>query len=232
MSRSGADVLPLRAPGGPPALIAHGGGNDPALARRALADGADFLEVDLWVRCGRFEARHERHLPGPLPVLYERWYLRAAPRPIYRLEHLLPACHGRAGVFLDLKNGADVAPALVRRALAGPGGRGARVAASSQNWPLLRGVKAACPDIDLYYSVDTPAQFDLFRSVAERDPLPAGVSCRHSLLSERAVARFHADGLAVVAWTVDDADRARALARWGVDAITANRAAAMRAALA
>lgn len=224
--------LPLRAPGGPPALIAHGGGNDPAGVRRALADGADFLEVDLWVRRGRFEARHERHLPGPLPVLYERWYLRPAPRPVYRLEELLLACHGRAGVFLDLKNAPGAAPELVRRALAEPGGRDARVAASSTNWPLLRAVKAARPDLDLYYSVDTPAQFDLFRSVAERDPLPAGVSCRHSLLSERAIARFHEDGLAVVAWTVDGAERARALARWGVDAITTNRVAAMRDALA
>lgn len=226
------NALPLRAPGGPPALIAHGGGNDPAVARRALADGADFLEVDLWVRRGRFEARHERHLPGPLPILYERWYLRPAPRPVYRLEELLLACHGRAGVFLDLKNAPGAAPRLVRRALAEPGGRDARVAASSTNWPLLRAVKAARPDLDLYYSVDTPAQFDLFRSVAERDPLPAGVSCRHSLLSERAIARFHEDGLAVVAWTVDGAERARALARWGVDAITTNRAAAMRDALA
>lgn len=226
------NALPLRARDGPPALIAHGGGNDPALARRALAAGADFLEVDLWVRRGRFEARHERHLPGPLPVLYERWYLRPAPRPVYRLEELLLACHGRAGVFLDLKNAPGTAPQLVRRALAEPGGRDARVAASSTNWPLLRAVKAARPDLDLYYSVDTPAQFDLFRSVAERDPLPAGVSCRHSLLSERAIARFHEDGLAVVAWTVDGAERARALARWGVDAITTNRAAAMRDALA
>lgn len=224
---------PLRPRGGPPALIAHGGGNGPALARRALAAAAaDFLEVDLWVRRGRFEARHERHLPGPLPVLYERWYLRPAPRPVYRLEDLLLACHGRAGVFLDLKNAPHAAPGLVRRALAGPGGREARVAASSTNWPLLRAVKAARPDLALYYSVDTPAQLDLFRSVAERDPLPAGVSCRHSLLSERAIARFHADGLAVVAWTVDEAERARALARWGVDAITTNRAAAMRVALA
>lgn len=223
---------PLRAPGGPPALIAHGGGNDPARVRRALTDGADFLEVDLWVRRGRFEARHERHLPGPLPVLYERWYLRPAPRPIYRLEELLPACHGRAGVFLDLKNGPDAAPDLVRRALDEPGGRGARVAASSTNWPLLRGVKATRPDLDLYYSVDTPSQFDLFRSVLEHDPLPAGVSCRHSLLTEGVVARFHADGLAVVAWTVDEAERARALADWGVDAITTDRVAALRAALA
>lgn len=226
------NALPPRAPGAPPALIAHGGGNGPALARRALADGADCLEVDLWVRRGRFEARHERHLPGPLPVLYERWYLRRAPRPVYRLEDLLLACHGRAGVFLDLKNAPGAAPGLVRRALAGAGGRDARVAASSTNWPLLRAVKAARPDLALYYSVDTPAQFDLFRSVAERDPLPAGVSCRHSLLSERAIARFHEDGLAVVAWTVDGAERARALARWGVDAITTNRAAALRAALA
>ena len=63
-------------------------------------------------------------------------------------------------------------------------------------------------------------------------PLPRGISCHHSLLSERAVSGFHEEGLTVVAWTVDGADRARELARWGVDAITTNRVVEIRAALA
>ncbi len=214
-----------------PALIAHGGGNSRARVRRALAARAAFVEVDLWVRHGRFEARHERRLPGPLPILFERWYLAPALRPAYRLDDLLRACEGRASVFLDLKNGAGVAPLLLRQALA-RSGRGVRAVVSSQNWAQLREVKTACPDLDLYYSVDTAAQLDLFRSVTSHDPFPAGVSCRHSLLSGHDVTGFHEEGLAVVAWTVDDADRARDLARWGVDAITTNRLAEIRAALA
>ena len=214
-----------------PALIAHGGGNGSGPVRDALASRAPVIEVDLWLHRGRLEARHERRVPGPLPLLYEFWYLTPAPSPPYYLEDLLLACEGRASVLLDLKNGLGEMPALLRRVL-GAFGRGVQVVASSQNWPLLREAKVACPQLDLYYSIDTPDQFDLFQSVMLHDPLPAGVSCRHSLLDRRVVRDFHDAGLAVLAWTVDDGERARDLVRWGVDAITTNRIEEIRAALA
>ena len=214
-----------------PALIAHGGGNGPGAVREALAARAPFVEVDLWLHRGRLEARHERRLPGPLPILYELWYLTPAPRPPYYLEDLLLACEGRASVLLDLKNGLGKLAPILRQVLAGSG-KSADVVASSQNWPLLREVKVACPQIDLYYSIDTPDQFDLFQSVMLHDPLPAGVSCRHTLLDRNTVRDFHDAGLAVAAWTVDDGDRARDLLRWGVDAITTNRVEEIRAAIA
>ena len=214
-----------------PALIAHGGGNSAARTRHSLAARATFIEVDLWVRRGQLEARHERRLPGPLPILYERWYLTPEPHPTYHLDDLLLACHDRAGVVLDLKNGVGEAPPLLRQALS-RSGQGVQVLATSQNWPLLREVKVSCPQLDLYYSIDTYAQFDLFRSVLHHDFLPAGVSCRHSLLDQHVVADFHDAGLAVVAWTVDDGERARDLAAWGVDAITTNQVEETRAALA
>ncbi|MDE2933649.1 MAG: glycerophosphodiester phosphodiesterase [Chloroflexota bacterium] len=214
-----------------PALIAHGGGNGPDPVLEALAASAPFIEVDLWLHRGRLEARHERRVPGPVPLLYEFWYLTPAPRPPYHLEDLLLACEGRASVLLDLKNGLGKLAPVLRQTLAAFG-RGVNVVASSQNWPLLREVKVACPQLDLYYSIDTPDQFDLFQSVMLHDPLPAGVSCRHTLLDRRIVRDFHDAGLAVAAWTVDDGDRARDLVRWGVDAITTNRVEEIRAALA
>ena len=42
---------------------------------------------------------------------------------------------------------------------------------------------------------------------------------------------FHRRSMAVIAWTVDDPDRARELAGWGVDAITTNTVDPIRAAL-
>ena len=65
----------------------------------------------------------------------------------------------------------------------------------------------------------------------QHDVRPVGVSCRHSLLDRDVIADFHDAGLAVVAWTVDDGDRARELASWSVDAITSNRVGDIRAAL-
>lgn len=214
-----------------PVLIAHGGGNGPDPVLDALAARAPCIEVDLWLHRGRLEARHERRVPGPFPLLYEFWYLTPAPRPPYHLEDLLLACEGRASVLLDLKNGLGKLAPVLRQTLAAFG-RGVDVVASSQNWPLLREVKVACPQLDLYYSIDTPDQFDLFQSVMLHDPRPAGVSCRHTLLDRRIVRDFHDAGLAVAAWTVDDGNRARDLVRWGVDAITTNQVEGIRAALA
>ena len=226
-----SDAQALAGASSRPTLIAHGGGNGPEPVREALAASVPFIEVDVWLHRGRLEARHERRVPGPLPILYEFWYLTPAPRPPYHLEDLLLACEGRASVLLDLKNGLGKLAPVLRQTLAAFG-RGIDVVASSQNWPLLREVKVACPELELYYSIDTPDQFDLFQSVMLHDPLPAGVSCRHTLLDRRTVRDFHDAGLAVAAWTVDDGDRARDLVRWGVDAITTNQVEEIRAALA
>lgn len=44
----------------------------------------------------------------------------------------------------------------------------------------------------------------------------------HTLVTPARVARAHAAGLAVRAWTVDERPRARQLARWGIDGIFTN----------
>jgi glycerophosphoryl diester phosphodiesterase len=212
-----------------PAIIAHGGGNTIPRIADAIAGGADFLEVDLWVHKGRFEARHER-AAYPLPLLFEKWYFRRPPRTPFGLAELLREAAGRARVFLDLKNGDVEAARLVRRSLdeAGPG---VQLTASAQQWRILRAVAREAPEIDLFYSIDVAAKLDLFFSVIERDMTPKGVSCRQTLLTEPLVERLHAKGLAVVAWTVDDVDRARTLASWGVEGITTHRPAEVRAAV-
>jgi glycerophosphoryl diester phosphodiesterase len=45
------------------------------------------------------------------------------------------------------------------------------------------------------------------------------LDARHALLDAAVVARAHAAGLAVAAWTVNDPERAKALVAWGVDTI-------------
>ncbi len=230
MAAAGEPSLAPFAPGrAGPALIAHGAGNSPRLARAGIESGADFLEVDLWLHGGRFEARHERAL-YPLPVLFEQWYLRFAPRRPFGLAELLAENAGRTGIFLDLKNGGEDAASLVRRSLREVD-NGLLVAASAQQWAILRAVSRLCPEVQTFYSVDAAAKLDLFLSISERDTHPAGVSCRHQLLTAPVVERLHQRGLLVVAWTVDETERAAALAAWGVDGITTHRIAAMREAL-
>lgn len=188
--------------------------------------GADFLEIDLWVHAGRFEARHERAM-YPIPLLFEKWYLRWAPRKPFGLAELLQETAGKASVFLDLKNGGEEAARLVRRSL-DEAGAPIRLAASSQQWNVLRAVRRLSPEVDTFYSIDVAPKLDLFLSVSERDTQPRGVSCRHSLLSKAIVGRIHERGLLVVAWTVDDLDRTVELRDWGVDGITTHRVKEVR----
>lgn len=211
-----------------PALIAHMAGNTARQVRAAVEEIADFVEVDLWAHRGRLEARHERAL-YPLPLWFEEWTtLRRAPRQPFTLTGLLEETAGKTGVFLDLKNGGPEPARLVRAALDGAEARPEAVVASSQRWGVLRSLRERAPEVALYYSIDVQAKLDLFRSVAERDVLPAGVSCRHSLLTSGIVQELHGRGLKVVAWTVDDVDRAAELVSWGVDGITTHRVIEMR----
>ncbi len=224
----GIDV-PIPAGHGP-ALIAHMGGNTAAAARIAVAAVADFVEVDLWVHRGRFEARHERAV-YPLPLWFEKWYLRWAPRRPFTLAELLTETAGKAGVLLDLKNGGAAAARLVWEALDLVMPAAPCVVASSQHWHILRQVKELAPEVGLFYSIDVPEKLDLFLSVADRDLQPSGVSCRHTLLTREAVAELHRRALKVIAWTVDDPGRAHELAGWGIDGITTHRVSDLRARL-
>lgn len=213
-------------PDGRPAIIAHGAGNSRQALAEAVRAGADYVEVDLWFRNGRFEARHERRLHG-LPLLFERWYLRLPPRRPVGLEELFERTDGSAGLFLDLKNGGTPAADLLARAAGAAPPR--CLVISSQWWHILRSVGRRLPGAVLLYSVDAEPKLDLALSVAERDHLAAGISCRESLLTPAAVARAHELELAVVAWTVDAPERAAELASWGVDGITTHRVAELRA---
>ncbi len=205
-----------------PAIIAHGGGNTVPLVHDFLHQGADFLEVDLWLRHGQFEARHERRMRW-LPLLFEKWYLRRVPGGRYGLDELLnETAEHNTGIFLDLKNGGANAAAVLRRVLARTT-HPRRVVASSQQWLALRSIRELLPDVEAFYSIDVRAKLDLFLSISDRDTRPRGVSCRHSLLTERTVEQLHARGLLVVAWTVDDVARARDLVAWGVDGLTTHR---------
>ncbi|OAI44484.1 hypothetical protein AYO38_02145 [bacterium SCGC AG-212-C10] len=209
-----------------PAFIAHGGGNKADLLHQALDAKADFVEIDLWVNHGRFEARHERSVFGT-PLWFERWYLRWAPRHSFRLASLLRDTAGRTEIFFDFKNSDARSARLLGEALdeAGPD---IHPVASSQLWHVLRVIQRTAPAVRLFYSIDVKAQLDLFLSVADRDVRPSGVSCRHSLLSREIIARLHDRGLLVVAWTVDDEDRGAELAEWGIDGITTHRVKELR----
>jgi glycerophosphoryl diester phosphodiesterase len=207
-----------------PAIIAHGGGNSTERVMSYREISADYLEVDLWVHHGRFEARHERRVRYT-PILFEKWYLRRIGAHYGLVEMLEAAADTDAGIFLDIKNGGAQAAEILRATVEEVSGAPPRIVASSQQWKALRAIRELCPEVDAFYSIDVAAKLDLFLAVSERDERPRGISCRHTLLTRDVVRRLHERGLLVVAWTVDDIERARELASWGVDGLTTHKVA-------
>ncbi len=210
-----------------PFLIAHRANSSDAVTRY-LDASADFLEIDLWVHGSAFESRHERAM-YPVPLLVERWYVKRR-APHFELTDSVSVIDSRANLFLDLKNGGHSVIPLIRETLRRfPG---LHISASATDWATLRVLHDNVHDVDVFYSMETPERVDLFLSVFDRDRRAVGVSCRARLLTPPLVDHLHDLGLKVVAWTVDEADRARRLADWGVDALTTHDPAALRTALA
>lgn len=197
--------------------IAHRAGNNLRDLERALAAGVDAIECDFWHDHGRLTLRHERKLPV-LPVLYDKWRLRFAWGEL-SLPSLLREINFRAELFLDIKSATPKAASVVLDLYHDNEALMPRTIVSSPQWRLLDQLAAAGTEMRMCYSVKNAAGVDALFRRCEQDLPPAGTSIRHTLLSEVLVARLHATGLRVYAWTVNTAQRVQELRAWGVDGI-------------
>ena len=102
----------------PGILVAHRAANTPATLRAAQG-AVDAVEADVHLFRGRLEVRHAKTV-GPVPLLWERWYLlpRDTPRPL--LGDLLAAAESLdTALMLDLKGPDPRMAGAVARAVAG-----------------------------------------------------------------------------------------------------------------
>ncbi len=198
-------------------LIAHRAGNNLHQIDEAVSAGVDAIECDFWHDHGRLAVRHERKLPA-LPVLYDRWHLRWSWGEL-SLPHMLRELNFRAELFLDIKSSTAEAAASVLAIRADLGSMMPRTLVSSKEWALLDRLAAADTDMRMFYSVVRAGTVVPLLRRAERTPIPAGTSIRHTLLSEPLVKQLHDAGIEVYAWTVNTKRRADELRSWGVDGI-------------
>jgi glycerophosphoryl diester phosphodiesterase len=197
--------------------IAHRAGNNLHHLERALAAGVDAIECDFWHDHGRLALRHERKLPA-VPVLYDKWYMRWSWGEL-SLPSLLREINFRAELFLDIKSSTSKAASVVLDLYHDNEAMMPRTIVSSPQWRLLDQLAAAGTEMRMCYSVRNTAGVEALLRRCRQDLPPAGTSIRHTLLSEVLVARLHAAGLKVYAWTVNTPHRARELRAWGVDGI-------------
>ena len=208
----------------PGVLVAHRAANAPDTLRAAQGC-ADVAEADVHLFRGRLEVRHAKTL-GPLPVLWEKWYLldRDTPRPL--LGDLLAAAAPLASdLMLDLKGPDPRLPRAVARELAGWTGERPLIVCG-RIWRTVDRLREGA-DVRALHSVGSPREL---RALLRRYGPGAleGVSVDHRLLSPAAVAALRERADLVWAWIVDDPARAELLSRWGVTGFISDAPRALR----
>ncbi|MGI8486250.1 MAG: glycerophosphodiester phosphodiesterase [Thermomicrobiales bacterium] len=211
--------MPFRHPEFPearPLAIAHRAGNSLALARTAIAAGADMLETDVWPFRGHLEIRHARRI-WKLPLLWDR----NRPIPIWRhrleLNQILEHLAIETRIFLDLKGtGATLGERVVERIEKAQPER--KIFLCGRTWEQLDAV-ASHPNVTCFYSVGDDSELASVWSRLETMTLPA-ISLQKDLATPEIMARLNALKTTVICWTVNDMDEARRLFALGVDGFT------------
>ncbi len=204
-----------------PLLVAHRGGNGWLALRRALAAGVDWLEADVWWQAGRVVARHDPTL-WRLPLTYSRYRLGLAPIPTLTLEHLLDAVAGTGvRLLLDLKGDAPELPQAIVATLARRDAF-AQAALCGQEWGPLDSARTLDPRVQVLFSLGQERHIPAYLARLADGSAPGAASVNHRLLTPPLVAALKERGVTILAWTVNDPTRARALLAWGVDGITSD----------
>jgi glycerophosphoryl diester phosphodiesterase len=196
----------------PGLVIAHRAGNDPVALPEA-ARCADVMEADVHLFRGRLEVRHAKTL-GPVPVLWERWYLlpRATPRPL--LTDVLAAVPDGVDLMLDLKGPDPRLPGAVLQATADWRASGRRLTLCGRVWWSVDRLRGQ-PGISVLHSVGSRRQLRVLFRQFDSGTME-GVSVDHRLLTHDLVAALLQRAAYVWCWPVNDPATAAKLADWGV----------------
>src|SRR5215472_1200756 len=209
-------------------LIAAGTANSLRAIRAAVALGVDMVEVDIHRTADeRLVLWHDQtfpvgdtHIPiGETALEQLRCIDIGDGERIIELSDALDAVNGRAALLIDLKADGLAAPIV-----ADVQGREPQdVAVCGHYWETLREIKRRAPEIGTSLTLDRRWREWYGEGVIERIDTDA-VTVDWRVLDPVFIARCHAQGLAVFAWTVDEPDLMRRLVALGVDGLTSNRA--------
>ncbi|MFH8408127.1 glycerophosphodiester phosphodiesterase [Streptomyces sp. NPDC018019] len=207
--------------------------NTLASLRAALEAGADAVEIDVRLTADRVPVLlhdptlerlwgHGRRLSSLTYAQADE--VTAGGVPTLREALALTGRYPHARALIDLPDPA-AAPAAVAEVR--ESGAADRAYYCGGGLSMLA-VRAADPaaELALSWCRTAPPRPELLARVR-----PRWLNYHFGLVTEDLVARAHADGYAFAAWTTDLPRTARRLKRAGVDAITTNRVAAVRAAL-
>jgi glycerophosphoryl diester phosphodiesterase len=234
-----------------PLVIGHRGAsalcveNTIAAFRRARADGADGVELDvLLCRGDEVVVCHDEDLDrlagrrvrvADLPWAELRTVELRGGGSIPLLDEVLEEL-GPLLVNVEIKAARPLSAGMFRlaRRVASVLARhdvGDRALVSSFNPFALGAIRVLAPGIPTGLLFHGRLRAPLREAWARRLLRPTALHPEHTLVDKRTLAGWHAEGYAVNTWTVDDADELRRLARLGVDGVITNDPAAARQAL-
>ena len=202
--------------------------NTVAAFRRARQLGADGVELDV-----------RRHESGVLAVAHDAVLGTPLAPSVPDLATALDACAGMR-VNIEIKNypgdpDFDETESLAERVVELLHERGGSddVFVSSFGIRCIDRVLALDPSISTAFLVTHAPDDDVIGRIISRTVRNGhrGVNPHHVGVTPRLVELAHAAGITVNPWTVDDPERIRQLAGWGVDAIITNVPDVARAAL-
>ena len=195
--------------------IAHRAGNALDLLEAALHDGADLIEADVHLYRGRLEIRHTKTM-GPLPWLWDRWYVVSARLPRLTLEELARELPAERRLMLDLKGwhpwlGRRVAAAMEATA------PGVPYTVCSRHWRMLDAF-ASLDHVDVVHSVRTRREL---RRLARRltSHRSWGVAVHRELLPAMDVPALLRSVEALLTWPVNTVEVLEEVARHGVTGV-------------
>jgi glycerophosphoryl diester phosphodiesterase len=217
-----------------PQIIAHRGAsraekeNTLSAFRRAADMRADAVELDVRRTCdGAMAVHHDDHLADGRNLVD----LLAAELPAHvpQLAEALDACAGM-WVNIEIKNwpedadfdGTDRLAASVARLL-DERGEDHRWVISAFHRPTADAMRTLAPTVRTAWLTVGVRDEDIDR--VARDLARGGHIALHPWdrhLTQRCVEACHEHGLLVNVWTVDDPERMKVLADWGVDGIVTN----------
>ena len=201
-------------------VVAHRAGNSLARLEDAERLGVALIEADIRLWRGRLEVRHLKTV-GPLPILWDKWLLANPFAPRLQLRDLLGAARRETQLLLDLKGRNTRLAELVRDALP----RDRHVAVCARSRALLEPF-ADLEHVRRFQSVGSRRQLRTLLRAADGVALD-GVSIHERLLDERVVEALRDRAALVISWPVNSLERARELARLGIQGLISDDPAAL-----
>jgi glycerophosphoryl diester phosphodiesterase len=207
-------------------LVAHRTPRSRAACELLAAAGAQLFEADVQID-DRDRIVVSHYLPlGSWGLQRDNWRLRWHSASVRdpKLEDILAVVPAGCRISLDMKEKVDERRVRLIDALIAQLPDRSRFVVCGGRVAHLDRLRSA--GFRTWRSAGTSAQL---RELLAHGPLADdAVSVRHSLLSREVIARLHEQVSTVVAWTVNDVNRARHLRQCAIDGVTTDRPAVLR----